>query len=101
MIDRKEISKSLHAVIKLNGPQTISELSKDTGIPVHHVRAAVNVDADLVPARRGQFGQAYGLAGIHVPKPKELPKAYKYEFKELTPHDHDIYAGRNLALLAR
>lgn len=99
--DRTKVTELIRSYIKLNGPQSIGQLVRALEISDHHVRAAVNADASLVSAGRRQFGQVYGLAGIHAPKPKELPKAYKYEFKELTPHDHDIYAGRTLALLGR
>ena len=35
------------------------------------------------------------------PRSKKIPPRYMPPFRELTPEDHDLYAGRNLAMLAR
>ena len=35
------------------------------------------------------------------PSSKKIPPRYMPPFRELTPEDHDMYAGRNLAMLTR
>jgi len=95
---KPEITEAIRSAIKLNGPRSVSELSKLTGYSSHKVRAAVGTDATLTITRRGQFGAIYGISGLHAPKPKEYPKPYVSEFKPLA---RDPFAHRDLALLGR
>lgn len=97
---------AIKSVIALKGPQTVPELVKATKLSDHTVRdslyGAISRTGGIVHAGKKNNAQLYGLPGIHKPKEKPSPNPrYVYEFKELTPHDHDLYAGRNLALLAR
>lgn len=95
----------IKSCITLNGPQSVGDLMKALKLKDHQVRPllsqAMSRTGGIVHAGRRAGIQLYGLPGIHAPKPKEYPKRYVPEFKELTPHDHDIYAGRDLAMLAR
>lgn len=38
---------------------------------------------------------------VHQTSSKKITPRYMPPFRELTPEDHDIYAGRDLAMLAR
>lgn len=42
-----------------------------------------------------------GMIEEVVPKKKEMPRRYVPEFKPMAEGSYDIYAGRNLAMLAR
>jgi hypothetical protein len=95
---KPEITEAIRSVLKLNGPQSVSQLVKATGHSDHNVRVALSADTTITITRRGHLGMMYGISGIHAPKPKVYPKPYVSEFKELR---RDPFAHRDLALAGR
>lgn len=88
------------------GEHTAKQMAEALNMPLTSVSTCMSTmahkkNASLWVARKKSGSNVYTnkpqAKSVKVnPNPRYVP-----EFKELTPHDHDIYAGRDLALAGR